>query len=317
MTDDFLKQAREFDSALADTVSGLMSDDYAGKLHELRPAGLSIATITVSFETNMNFCDLTDVDSFESAFMPDMMSLVRPKTSRMLNSLTFKLKMATDEDAADVAGSSGSGGGGGRKGATKNASMMLFVNGAVNITGCKKVEDAYGCARIMCAYLDTKNGDGQGRTKIRTMNVSMINTNFTTATGFYLPQVHSVLVNKYKARAMYEQEVHPGVLWSFATSFKAKRIVTIVIFSSGNIIITGVVAPVQLKEAFVAVTQILNTEFWGVYSGGVGAGDGVGADGAGGVDGGAVATVATKKKRGRKCKSVSQAMEAKFAKLVC
>lgn len=302
----FVEQAREFDDGMAKAIGECMKDKDC--VSGLAPRGLGIATITVSFKTNMDFCDITDVESYENAYMPAAMSMCKAKGrkgNRMLNSLTFKLDLNGDGNG------SGNGDGdrddvGNRKARTERASMMLFCNGSLNITGCKTVEEAYGCGLIMCAFLDRKHGDPKGTTKIRKMKVGMVNTNFVTGSGagFDLHAVHDLLVNKMKCNAVFEKDVHPGVLWFYRTTYEEKPEVTIAIFSTGSVVITGIVAPSQVTEAYEAVTGFLGSEFEGIQGMSNGNGNDMGMG------------KGQKKKRGRKPKAVSEAMDAKFAKLV-
>ena len=258
VTQDFMAEAKAIDNELTEVMNYLGSD-YAPKLTDLSPTRPQLCTMTVSFKTNLSFCNLSEPETFEE-HLPSCMSVSKPRGKKgdMLNCLIFKIRTNGDDIHSPIASRKIKRG---KSAETEKVAIMLFVNGSMNITGCKKAEDACKSALIMCAVLDRMNGVSPGKTKIRSMKLQMINTYFTTATGFFLDKLHHLMVHKYKMNAALDKEVHPGIVIDFRTSFAPKRDVTIAVFSSGSIIITGVLDPVQLKESYIAVTQMINTDF--------------------------------------------------------
>ena len=199
-----------FDAELITTIKEL-NTEYSPKLSNLSPSNLRLSTMTVSYKTNMSYCDLSDMDSFLPHLL-DGMTVSKPKgkNGNMLNCLIFKIQLTKlFGDAVDADLIEGNDGNQKKSNnnnnkrkkkaantGTANVSIMLFVNGALNITGCKSVADARLAGLILCSLLDVVNEDCVGTTKLMSFNVQMINSNFETATPLYLDKIHSVLIDR-------------------------------------------------------------------------------------------------------------------------
>lgn len=276
---------QDFDADLRRVQAELAT--YSSTLTSFSPGDLILSTITVTTETNVAYVDVDDPEVY-TPYLHECMEVRKPmgKRGRFRNSIIFQFNdLVTDHEEKE------------------RLSVMLFSTGNMTIAGCKSVADGVTASKAVCSLLDNKAGRTPGLTKIGGWRVEMINTNFTTGSGLHLHRLHTIMVNHYKYDARFDKEVHPGIVWNFATSYAHKRFITIAIFSTGSVVMTGIVDPSQLKEAYVAVTQLLNTHFADVSRAGAGDDD----DGE--------LQKPERAKRGRKCQSERNEMQALLAGL--
>lgn len=251
-------------------------------------SGLQVSTMTISFKTNLEYCQVDGVSEFEP-HLPENMCVFKPrgKHGEFPNCVGFKAPQFTDMRVN-------------AKGNTKSMSIMLFNTGMLNITGVTTLQSAQLTANRVCLMLDKKHGDPKGSIKIRSTTIQMINTNFVLEAKIYLDVLFGILVKKYKADVSFDREVHPGILWKYAPNPSQKHKVTIGIFSSGKIIMTNLLDASELETTFMHVTRILDDVFHEIWDLGWGEDED---------------DECRPKKRGRKRKSEKEALLDKLAEL--
>jgi len=143
--------------------------------------------------------------------------------------------------------------------------IKLFNNGSIQMTGCKSIIDVLDVLKTLCIELKKIRGSINNETheleikpfvsnyknldidQIKNFNISMINSNFDI--GFEINRkllFEQLLFEQFEV--IFEPLVHAGVNLKY--NYKNEKKVTILIFASGSIVITGANTCDQIKEAY-------------------------------------------------------------------
>lgn len=168
----------------------------------------------------------------------------------------------------------------------KNINMKLFRNGTVHITGSRTKEHVVtGMKKLMNKIVEVDNGEKkfcvEDVLKATKPKIEMFNTNFSINFHINLVKFYQILDklfrmndNKFIIACSYEKQIYPGIKLKLANldeitkSYKNKhdqirydRKVTVLIFGSGNIIITGGNTLDQVEKAYNYVNDVLKEYF--------------------------------------------------------
>ena len=139
---------------------------------------------------------------------------------------------------------------------TKN--VKLFSNGSVHVTGCSNILD---CKRIV-AQLAVLLPFILKRTIDITFDhfrIVMINTNFSVNKTLNLYKLKRVFDQDPKFEAIYEPSNYSGLIVKFEPKRLMKK-VTVNIFSSGSIIITGAETLMEVAHAYRTTNQMISKD---------------------------------------------------------
>lgn len=150
--------------------------------------------------------------------------------------------------------------------------IKVFNNGRLHITGAKSALEAIDDARTVCRIIDVAMGLKLGTTTPTSFDIQMINSNFRVNKAFNLDLLRSLLESKYSDVShapKYDKEHHAAMRFRFHPANakfmsrgrqrkSAAADVTILIFMSGSVVMTGAKHPIHLKEAFDFVCTTLN-----------------------------------------------------------
>lgn len=153
---------------------------------------------------------------------------------------------------------------------TKPINCKLFKNGSVQMTGAKSIKDAINALDILCGELliikgiifDNKinkiefvsNRDSVDISKIHDFKVCMINSDFNVGFKIDREQLFNILSNeKYDCKC--DTDNHPCV--DIKYSYKGYKKISIFIFQSGSVLITGAKHCRQILEAYKFIYRIL------------------------------------------------------------
>lgn len=177
----------------------------------------------------------------------------------------------------------------------KEVNCKLFSNGRIQMTGIKSIESAEFSLKLLfdsiknLSYLDNDGNTINAITdKINAscgkINIHLINSDYTTGFKIKRDILHDLLVNSYNIYSTYEPCIYPGVntkyYWNNSNTEdgvcecdvecdgkgngdgdgKCKK-VTISIFQSGAIIITGATSIEQLNSAYSFINRVLDENF--------------------------------------------------------
>lgn len=182
-------------------------------------------------------------------------------------------------------------------GEMKEVNFKLFSNGRIQMTGIKSIENATSVLDLMMVKLkELSEVDDNGEKKIAfveqgdkeisygKINIHLINSDYSTGFKIKRDILHSLLVNEYNVYSTYEPCIYPGVntkyYWNTSNTLDGVcncekkcngkgsgngdgmcKKVTISIFQSGAIIITGATNHVQLEDAYNFINNILDEHF--------------------------------------------------------
>lgn len=173
-----------------------------------------------------------------------------------------------------------------------NLNIKTFRNGNIQVTGIKDIDQGPNVIDIMIRILkdiyDTKDKsviEDVDALRNNNFKIRLINTDFKVGFGIKREYLHRILKNEYGNICDYEPVIYPGVKihYFFNTSnphkdgkchctrkcndikggsgcgdFNCKKI-TIAVFQSGCIIITGSQTRAQIEECYEFINSILST----------------------------------------------------------
>jgi len=168
----------------------------------------------------------------------------------------------------------------------KNINVKFFLNGSTSMTGCQGENDGImvmlNFIKEMKKYPEVFN-DEKHRQSLDVVDykVTMINADYSVGFKIDRAKLYQLLVENYKVYVFYNPSIYQGVkisyMWNDNNLFKdgvcqcqnkcrleknvrkknSCKIVTISIFQSGNIIITGSSNIEQTMEAYEFINKIL------------------------------------------------------------
>jgi len=154
----------------------------------------------------------------------------------------------------------------------RRVNVKIFKNGAIQMTGCKSIDDFYHSLEIVCRELKKKKAiyDKQTKTiipkyfitnyetvnteQIKNFKVHLINCNFKVGFLIDREKLHGLLL-KSGVRSILEPNIHACVNIKF--NYKNKDTISIFVFESGSIIITGAKTENHIIEAYKFITKVL------------------------------------------------------------
>lgn len=161
----------------------------------------------------------------------------------------------------------------------KRVNVKLFKNGSIQVTGCRNIShfaDALG--KVFSELLKEKyvfcpkNKDGEkffqkkfvtnpdevSIFKILDIKIRMINSNFHVGFRIDRERLQRIL-DQANAISTFEPVVHAGV--NIKYSYGNKDVISILVFESGAIIITGAKTKDHIEKAYIYITGIIRDNF--------------------------------------------------------
>lgn len=164
---------------------------------------------------------------------------------------------------------------------SKKINVKTFKNGSFQMTGCKSIVDCNIVLNKLINRLQTtiaiieqtENGNkiidkpfidniSEGNEiKVLTFKIDMINSNFSVNYLINRESLYNILLNK-NINCRYEPCIHACVNIKYAIpNDPNNKVVSIFVFQSGNIIITGARNKEQITNAYSYITNILNQNY--------------------------------------------------------
>jgi TATA-box binding protein (TBP) (component of TFIID and TFIIIB) len=138
-------------------------------------------------------------------------------------------------------------------------SLRVYTNGTLHIVGCVNTMECVKYAKIMCEILCSLFS--RSDISVVDATINMINTNFKVPGYCIKPQdafqtLHQAASSRSNIKVTYHPKNHAAVQVKFYPSTRGKP-ATIMLFHTGNILITGFVRWSELKEAYIFITSFL------------------------------------------------------------
>lgn len=156
----------------------------------------------------------------------------------------------------------------------KTVNLKLFTNGKVQITGCQSITDADYAGKYLLDSMrksDLKNqgpglSDKVALPKTTNDQVVLINSNYTIHSRLNLYKLSSLFDNEWKhkknpeiVKNSFDPCNYPGIILKYL--YNNIHTVSIFIFSTGNINITGAKNTDQLDSAYTFVNKYIKDNF--------------------------------------------------------
>ena len=154
----------------------------------------------------------------------------------------------------------------------RRVNVKVFKNGAIQMTGCKSIDDFEFALTTICSELIKKkavynktdkviqkkyfvaNFTNTDPTKISNLKIRMINSNFNVGFLIDREKLYELLI-KSNIRCIYEPCIHACVNIKYL--YKGKETISVFVFESGSIIITGAKTKNHIVESYKFITKIL------------------------------------------------------------
>lgn len=133
-------------------------------------------------------------------------------------------------------------------------SIKVFNNGSMHVTGCTSPEQFVQIAREVCEFMRDVAGVADD-VRVDDFNIQMINVNFSTGSALHLQGMKAVCIERGYA-ATYDPDVYPGLNIKVPVN---TRHVTLLVFRSGRIIITGAKGVSDIVAAHTRMAEMLDT----------------------------------------------------------
>jgi TATA-box binding protein (TBP) (component of TFIID and TFIIIB) len=119
-------------------------------------------------------------------------------------------------------------------------SIKLFSNGKLQITGITSLNEATSVAHLMETILNTTFCVEDY--KVTSIEIGMINTNFSFGRKLDIINLRTILSKHPNVKIEYEPDVYPGLKMKYDKT-------SVFIFTTGNVLITGVKSLEEIQEA--------------------------------------------------------------------
>lgn len=133
--------------------------------------------------------------------------------------------------------------------AQKYSKVKMFRTGKVQMTGVKSEEDGSNCIRYMIRLLSTFQKklslDSVPPWDPSKWQIAMMNGDFSVGYRISRELLHSIMCPKYGITSNLDADTYPGVIMKHNVGEKT---ITISVFSSGKVIVTGANARTQIEE---------------------------------------------------------------------
>lgn len=142
----------------------------------------------------------------------------------------------------------------------RTIAIKLFVNGTLQISGCKKVEDALMNGQLMCRFLERIGGVECGTYTVVDFEVHMVNCNFSLGEKnkyINLAKLNVEIQKRCKLFQRYDASNHAGLIIS-VRSQTSQSAITVMIFANANVIITGFKDWRELVYAYDTVLKLVD-----------------------------------------------------------
>ena len=242
------------------------------------PSNMSISTISVTGKINCKMI-LENIDKYIRLSDDGILSV---KYGGKIRSLEKRLKSRKKKDircfenqlTMEV-----------RVNGDKKINVKIFKNGSFQMTGCKSIKDCNTVLnRLICKLQNTYavieadnvlNSDGNKIVdkcfmedinkiegiKVNGFKIDMINSNFRVPYLINREVLYNLLLSQ-KINCRYEPCIHACVNIKYPiANAPNNKVVSIFVFQSGNIIITGARTRDQINSSYNYITEILNTHY--------------------------------------------------------
>ena len=149
------------------------------------------------------------------------------------------------------------------------ATIKLFRNGSIHITGCKRCAEANDIALLICNRLLTSDA------YIVKWTIQLINVIVRLVSPLDIRKSFQLLQNKIKDRTdihcVYDKDHHPGLNFKIDRPIllpnkKSSKTITAMVFKSGTVIMSGIKKVDELEHASKIIFDLIEEELDSIKS---------------------------------------------------
>lgn len=135
-------------------------------------------------------------------------------------------------------------------------SIKVFYNGKLQLTGITSVVEALSVIDIVCSVVNNIQDCAKDQNaQFQNLSIAMINTNFSYNCGIDILALQSLLKNCSNMHSTFDPDRYPGLNIKHKSADGTKT--SILFFSTGNVVITGVNSFAAICNAFAEITNIV------------------------------------------------------------
>lgn len=133
-------------------------------------------------------------------------------------------------------------------------SVKIFSNGKIQITGLTSLYECKHVSEFVLSLLKTIL-TGHDETRIEHSYIGMLNSNFSVMYNVDLNKLNKILQRDPRCFSVYNPESYPAINLKIKTE---DRNLSVFIFGTGNIVITGSKTISEMKHAYCYITEMLS-----------------------------------------------------------
>lgn len=137
--------------------------------------------------------------------------------------------------------------------------VKVFCNGNLHITGVQTMHDALTLSRSFCTLFDhliDLDTEQEGY-RVEAIDIQLINSYFKISPQISLPRLFSALIRDTQHLTLFNNDHHAGVIVKWVPPNQPTRKVSIILFDTGNILISAFLSGPELVEAYRFITSFL------------------------------------------------------------
>jgi len=230
-------------------IMSLCYDKITSFPHDLKPSYLNLSTMTM-------VCDLTkpvDILNFSENFKSPLnieCTIKKPKNNKDFDLTKRGKKKKTFFNQASI-----------HYKTHTTKCVKVFSNGRLHITGVTSMIEASEVCMFTCDILNKTMGSiTGGKVEPIDLRICMINTNFAINHGINIIKLKNILQNQEKYTCSYTPDTYPGLKIKYTHEY-SKNISSIFIFSSGQVVITGVKLLIDINDVYDSLLDIISNNF--------------------------------------------------------
>ena len=138
-------------------------------------------------------------------------------------------------------------------------SIKVFSNGRLQMTGLSSIQEASKVAEMMCKIIKCAPGalrSNPDHFGLVSLSIGMINSNFSFHCCIDIIKVYDIIKSTPNIHVTYDPDVYPGL--KIKVQLSPGTFASMFVFSTGNVVITGVKEPSHIQRAFVIISEAVN-----------------------------------------------------------
>jgi TATA-box binding protein (TBP) (component of TFIID and TFIIIB) len=146
---------------------------------------------------------------------------------------------------------------------TVTMAIKLFVNGNLQISGCRCVEDTLLNNHMMCRFLERTSKVEPGTYTVVDFDIHVVNINFVLGvpTLINLAELHDHINQNYRLFQRYDLSNHVGLIITKMSCVSNASNITTMVFKNAQCIITGWKMREELVDAYNTILAIADEAY--------------------------------------------------------